>query len=380
MNGFQQEGIGWSDMTIHKGKRWSAASAYLRPALRRNNLSTETRAFTRKIIFDKNRAIGVEYEQNGIIKKVLANKEVILSGGSINSPQLLMLSGIGNADDLRKMDIQVIQHLPGVGENLQDHLDLRVQYELKHPLSLYKFQWKFPHNMIRIGLQWFLLKTGDAATAHFEAGGFIRSKPGVQHPDIQFHFVPVGVDDHGREMINRHACQVHVGTMRPSSRGQIKLKSKDHKVHPKILANYLTTQEDIEDMRACVRLSREIFQQKAFEPFIGTEINPGVNVKSDADIDAYVRRTADTEYHPCCTCKMGAIHDKMAVVDSDTKVIGLEGLRVVDASIMPSMVSGNLNGPTIMIAEKASDIILGNKPLPKSDAPVYRPKNLETQR
>ena len=380
MNGFQQEGIGWSDMTIHKGKRWSAASAYLRPALKRNNLSTETSALTRKILFDKNRAIGVEYEQNGTIKKVLANKEVILSGGSINSPQLLMLSGIGNADDLRKMDIQVVQHLPGVGENLQDHLDLRVQYELKHPLSLYKFQWKFPHNMIRIGLQWFILKTGDAATAHFEAGGFIRSKPGVQHSDIQFHFVPVGVDDHGRKMINRHACQVHVGTMRPSSRGQIKLKSKDHKVHPKIIANYLTTQEDIEDMRACVRLSREIFQQKAFEPFIGTEINPGVNVQSDADIDAYVRRTADTEYHPCCTCKMGATHDKMAVVDSDTKVIGLEGLRVVDASIMPAMISGNLNGPTIMIAEKASDIILENKPLPKSDAPVYRPKNLEMQR
>lgn len=380
MNGYQQEGVGWMDMTIHNGKRWSAASAYLRPALKRKNLTAEVKAFTRRILFDNNRAVGVEYEQGGIVKRAMANKEVILSGGSINSPQLLMLSGIGNADDLRKLDIPVVQNLPGVGENLQDHLEVYIQYEITKPLSLYKAQWKFPHNMIRIGLQWFATQTGDAASAHLEAGGFIRSMPGVEYPDIQFHFLPSTVNDHGRKMGDRHACQVHVGTMRPTSRGYLKLKSNNFKDHPKIVANYMTTGEDIEDKRQCVKLAREIFQQKAFEPFLGPEINPGANKQSDAEIDAYVREMGDSAYHPSCTCKMGDANDKMTVVDNQTKVLGIEGLRVVDASIMPAMVSGNLNGPTIMLAEKAADIILGNKPLPKSNAPVYRPKTLETQR
>ncbi|XP_052087822.1 choline dehydrogenase, mitochondrial-like [Mytilus californianus] len=380
MNGYQQEGVGWMDMTIHYGRRWSSASAYLRPALRRENLTTEVEAFTKRILFEKQRAIGIEYEQNGESRKVYVNKEVILSAGAINSPQLLMLSGVGNENELRKLEIPVIQHLPGVGQNLQDHLDVRVQYELRQPISLYKYQWKYPHNMITAGLQWFLTYSGDAATAHFESGGFIRSKPGVTHPDIQFHFVPTGVDDHGRKMLDRHACQIHVGTMRPTSRGYVSLKTKNYKDHPKIVANYLSTQEDIEDMRASVRLSREIFQQKAFEPFVGDEINPGKNVQSDAEIDEYVRRTADTNYHPSCTCKMGQSSDEMAVVDTQTKVFGLDGLRVVDASIMPAMISGNLNGPTIMIAEKASDIIMGHKPLLKSEVPVYRPKTVETQR
>jgi choline dehydrogenase len=378
MNGYQQEGVGWMDMTIHNGKRWSAASAYLRPALKRKNITAEVKAFTRRILFDNNRAVGVEYEQGGIVKKAMANKEVILSGGSINSPQLLMLSGIGNADDLRKLDIPVVQNLPGVGENLQDHLEVYIQYEITKPLSLYKAQWKFPHNMIRIGLQWFATQTGDAASAHLEAGGFIRSMPGVEYPDIQFHFLPSTVNDHGRKMGDRHACQVHVGTMRPTSRGYLKLKSNNFKDHPKIVANYMTTQEDIEDKRRCVKLARELFQQKAFEPFLGPEINPGANKQSDAEIDAYVREMGDSAYHPSCTCKMGDVNDKMTVVDNQTKVVGIEGLRVVDASIMPAMVSGNLNGPTIMLAEKAADIILGNKPLPKSNAPVYRPKTLET--
>ncbi|CAG2256113.1 CHDH [Mytilus edulis] len=380
MNGYQQEGLGWMDMTIHKGLRWSAASAYLRPANKRNNLTAEVKALTNRIIFDNNRAVGVEYEQGGVVKRAMANKEVILSGGAINSPQLLMLSGIGNADDLKKLNIPVVQNLPGVGENLQDHLEVYVQYELTQPLSLYKAQWKFPHNMIRIGLQWFATQKGDGASAHLESGGFIRSRAGVEFPDIQFHFLPSTVNDHGRKMGDRHACQVHVGTLRPTSRGHIKLKSNNPRDHPKLVANYMSTQDDIEDMRNSVRLAREIFQQKAFQPYVGPELNPGSKVQSDAEIDEYVRRMGDSAYHPSCTCKMGSPSDTMTVVDPETKVLGIEGLRVVDASIMPAMVSGNLNGPTIMVAEKAADIILGNKPLPKSNAPVYRPKTLETQR
>lgn len=366
MNGYQQEGVGWMDMTIYKGKRWSAASAYLRPALSRANLNTETGAMVARILFDKNKAIGVEYFQNGQIKQTYVNKEVILCGGAINSPQLLMLSGIGNADDLKSLDIQPINHLPGVGENLQDHLDLRVVHELKQPISLYKYQWKFPHHMIKAGVQWFLTSSGDAATAHFEAGGFIRSRPDRIHPDIQFHFVPTGVNDHGRKPVGVHACQAHVGTLRATSKGYIKLKSKDFRAHPKIVPNYLSTQEDRDDLRACVKLTRDIFRQKAFEPYIGREIDPGNHVQSDAEIDAFVRRTADTEYHPCGTCKMGSPSGRMTVVDPETKVIGVEGLRVVDASIMPSIISGNLNAPTIMIAEKAADIILQKPALQKA--------------
>lgn len=380
MNGYQQEGVGWMDMTIHKGKRWSAASAYLRPALKRQNLKTEVKVLVSKILFDKNKAIGLEYEQNGQKKQVFANKEVILSGGSINSPQLLMLSGIGNADDLKKLGIPVVQHLPGVGENLQDHLEVYVQQACTQPITLYTAQWKFPHNMIKIGLQWFTTFTGDGATAHLESGGFIRSRPGVEHPDIQYHFLPSTVYDHGRVNGDQHAYQVHVGTMRPTSRGYLKLKSNNPRDHPKIVANYLSTERDIIDMRVCIRLSREIFAQKAFDPFRGKEIAPGSEIQSDAEIDEFIRAKSDSAYHPSCTCKMGSESDPMTVVNSKTQVIGIENLRVVDASIMPSMVSGNLNGPTIMLAEKSADIILENKPLPKSTAPVWRPKTLETQR
>ncbi|XP_046329576.2 uncharacterized protein LOC124113340 [Haliotis rufescens] len=380
LNGFQQEGVGLMDMTIHKGKRWSAASAYLRPALYRDNLYTETGALTTKIVFDNNRAVGLEYKQGGVMKEVRADKEVILSGGAINSPQLLMMSGIGNADDLRKLDIPVVANLPGVGENLQDHLEVYVQQECTKKITLYSAQWKFPHNMIRIGLQWFTTNTGDGATAHLEAGGFIRTRPGIDHPDIQYHFLPSTVNDHGRKTGPCHAYQAHVGTLRPTSRGFIKLKSRDPAQHPRIVANYLSTHEDIVDMRNSVKLTREIFAQKAFDEFRGLEIAPGYNITSDKDIDELNRNMADSAYHPSCTCKMGSPSDPMAVVDPSAKVIGVDGLRVVDASIMPSVVSGNLNGPTIMISEKCADIILGQKPLPKSTAPVYRPKTLESQR
>ena len=380
MNGYQQEGFGWMDMTIHKGKRWNSSTGYLRPVLYRPNLSVISKALTTRILFDKNRAIGLEYIHGGLTKEVHAEREIILSGGAINSPQLLMLSGVGNARDLRDLDIPVVKDLPGVGENLQDHLEVYVQQTCTKPITLYSAQWKFPHNMVRIGLEWFLKQTGDGATAHLESGGFIRSRPGVEHPDIQYHFLPSTVNDHGRKVGPCHAYQVHVGPMRPTSRGFLKLRSRNPNEHPKIVANYLSTEQDIVDIRESIKLTREIFAQRAFDEFRGPELAPGPNVTSDKDIDKFNRNMADSAYHPSCTCKMGSQDDPMAVVDPQTKVIGLEGLRVVDASIMPSVVSGNLNGPTIMVAEKSADIILGNPPLPKSEAPVWKPKSLDTQR
>ncbi|CDQ69798.1 choline dehydrogenase, mitochondrial [Oncorhynchus mykiss] len=378
MNGFQQEGLGWMDMTIYEGKRWSTASAYLRPVLTRANLRTEVQCLTTRILFDGRRAVGVEYTQNGEKKQVFAEKEVILSGGAINSPQLLMLSGVGNADDLKQLDIPVVQHLPGVGSNLQDHLELYVQQQCSQPITLYKAQK--PFHMVKIGLEWLLQYTGYGATAHLESGGFIRSRGGVAHPDIQFHFLPSQVIDHGRVASKIEAYQVHVGPMRSTSIGWLKLKSASPLDHPIIQPNYLSTDTDVWEFRECVKLSREIFAQKAFDPFRGPEVQPGPECQSDAEIDAFVRDKADSAYHPSCTCKMGSPSDPMAVVDPETRVLGLEGLRVVDASIMPSVVSGNLNAPTIMIAEKAADIIRGRPALSDPGVPVYQPGSLETQR
>ncbi|CAI5767274.1 choline dehydrogenase, mitochondrial [Podarcis lilfordi] len=363
MNGFQQEGFGWMDMTIHKGQRWSTASAYLRPALPRPNLSAEDSTLVIKILFEGTKAIGIEYVKNGEKKKVFASKEVILSGGAINSPQLLMLSGVGNADDLKKLGIPVVCNLSGVGQNLQDHLEVYVQQKCTQPITLYKAQK--PLQMVKIGLEWFWKCTGDGATAHLESGGFIRSRPGVSHPDIQFHFLP---------------SQVHVGPMRSTSVGWLKLKSTDPREHPVLEPNYLSTEIDVWEFRQCVKLAREIFAQEAFEKFRGPEIQPGSHVQSDGEIDAFIRQKADSAYHPSCTCKMGQSSDPTAVVDPQTKVIGTENLRVVDASIMPSIVSGNLNAPTIMVAEKAADIIKGLPSLQEKNVPVYKPKTLETQR
>lgn len=378
MNGFQQEGLGWMDMTIHKGKRWSTASAYLRPVLSRPNLKTDVRCLTTRILFDGTRAVGVEYQQNGETKRVYAEKEVILSGGAINSPQLLMLSGIGDADELKELGIPLVQHLPGVGKNLQDHLELYVQQQCTQPITLYKAQK--PFLMLKIGIEWMLQQTGYGATAHLESGGFIRSRPEVTHPDIQFHFLPSQVVDHGRVASKIEAYQVHVGPMRSTSIGWMKLKSRNPLDHPILQPNYLTTDIDIWEFRQSVKLSREIFAQKAFEPFRGPEVQPGPEVATDAQIDAFVRQKADSAYHPSCTCKMGAVTDRMAVTDPQTRVYGMDGLRVVDASIMPSVVSGNLNAPTIMMAEKAADIIKGLPSLSDPGVPVYQPPTLETQR
>ncbi|AZZ90301.1 choline dehydrogenase [Hahella sp. KA22] len=370
MNGYQQEGVGVMDMTIKHGKRWSAAQAYLRPALSRPNLTAETGAMVTRLLFDKGRCIGVEYEQNGVLIKVKAEREVILSGGAINSPQTLMLSGIGDETQLKSLGIPVVAHVPGVGQNLQDHLEFYVQQACSQPLTLYTYT-KQPRKTLE-GVKWFLNHdSGACRTAHLEAGGFIRTEAGVKHPDIQYHFLPSQVIDHGRQDPQLHAYQAHVGPMRPTSTGYLKILSRDPRKHPLLEPNYLATERDRWEMRQCVKLTREIFEQQAFDPFRGEELRPGPAVKSDAEIDEFIRQRADSAYHPSCTCKMGADDDPMAVVNSEAKVRGVEGLRVVDASIMPSIVSGNLNAPTIMMAEKCADHILGVSMLPPSDAPVW---------
>ncbi len=366
LNAGQQEGFGKMDMTIYKGRRWSTAMAYLRPAMKRSNLTVETRALAGRILFEGRRAVGVEYSHRGQIKRVRAEREVILAGGAINSPQLLMLSGVGPAEHLKEIGISVVHDLPGVGQNLQDHIEMYVQYESTRPITLYStFN---PVNMALVGIEWLLFRRGLGASAHLEAGAFIRTSEEVEHPNIQYHFLPSQVIDHGRVRPDRHAFQAHVGPMRPTSVGWIRLKSTDPRLHPSIQPNYLATELDRAEMREAVTLTREIFAQAPFDPYRGVELQPGPEVRSDTEIDAWVRRKADSAYHPSCTCKMGG--DAMAVVDPECRVRGLEGLRVVDASIMPSIVSGNLNAPTIMIAEKASDIIRGRPPLLAEVVPV----------
>ena len=379
MNGFQQEGFGHMDMTIYNGTRWSAAAAYLHQALARPNLTTENKALVSKILFQGNKAVGIEYCSNGKVKNVLAEKEVILSGGAINSPQLLMLSGIGNGDELNKLGIDVQNHLPGVGLNLQDHLDVYVQYKCKQPVTLHKYSTNYPWNRIPAGIQWFLFKKGVCSSTHLETGGFIRSRPGIPHPNIQYHFLPSLVLDHGRVMGNCHAYQAHVSPMRQLSSGSVKLNSQDPKDHPLIDFNYLSHEDDKQEMREIIRLTREVMHQKAFDEFRGEELQPGKEIQSDKQIDAWIREKSDTAYHPSCTCKMGKDTDPMAVVNPRLQVRGVDNLRVVDASVMPFITSGNLNAPTIMLAEKAADIILGKPPLPKSSAPFYQP-DLATQR
>ncbi|XP_063968704.1 choline dehydrogenase, mitochondrial-like [Lytechinus pictus] len=382
MNGYQQEGFGYMDRTIHRGKRWNTSNAYLwlGDVRKRNNLSIRSRSQCDRVLFEGTKAIGIEYMCNKKKKVSRASQEVILCGGTVNSPQLLMLSGVGNADELKELGIPVVAHLPGVGRNLQDHLQLYVQYTCIKPVTLYKAQWKYPVNMAAIGLEWFMFNTGLAATNHVDAGAFIRSRAGVKHPDIHMHFVPTMTHKHGQIPGHCHGFQVHVNTLRPTSRGSIKLKSRDPKEHPLIDPNYLATESDREDQRESIKLVREIIGQRPLDEFRGDEVTPGSSAQTDSEIDAVLREKAESIYHPTSTCKMGSEDDPMAVVDSNTRVLGLENLRVVDASIMPSITSANTNGPTIMIAEKAADIILGNKPLERINLPVWRPASLETQR
>lgn len=370
MNGFQQAGFGPMDMTIHKGKRWNTASAYLKPALGRTNLVVFTETSTRKLDIENNRVVGVECHSAGRnVANIRAAKEVILASGAINSPQLLMLSGIGNGDDLKELGIPVLLHLPGVGYNLQDHLEVYVQYECTQPITLYTAQKLW--NMIPIGVRWFAFQTGLASSSHLEAGGFTSTRDDIPHPDVQFHFLPSLVIDHGRIPPDKEGFQAHVGTMRAFSRGYMKLNPNNPYHDPIIQPNYFEHPQDIIDLREAVKIARKVFAQKALEPFRGAEIAPGADVTSDSAIDEFLRAKADTEYHPCGTCKMGSENDPMAVVNPSGVVFGMEGLRVIDSSIMPSIVSGNLNAPTIMMAEKLSDVVLGKQSLPKSNAPVY---------
>ena len=366
MNGYKQEGFGLMDTTIFKGKRQSTSHTYLHPVSDRKNLSIKTNLNVKKIIIENGKAKGVECVSNNNIINYYADGEVLLCAGSINSPQILMLSGIGPQDHLAEMDVEVKQALEGVGQNLQDHLETYVQYECKKPVTL--FNEYNPIKMALTGIEWFLFKTGTAAYSNLETGGFIRSNELVDYPNIQYHFFPSLVLDHGRTNPDRHAFQAHVGPMRPTSRGEIKLISTDPSAAPSIRFNYMQTEHDLMEMREGIRLAREIFQQQAFDEYRGEEINPG-KLDTDSELNEFIRNRGDTAYHPCGTCKMGK--DTTSVVDEQLQVYGVEKLRVVDASIMPKIITGNLNASTVMIAEKAADYILG-KSIAANNVGFYR--------
>jgi choline dehydrogenase len=360
VNGYQQEGFNAFDRNVHNGRRLSASRAYLHPVLDRPNLQVETHAFVTKILFEGKRAIGVEVLRKGGQAQKVFGEEIILSGGSINSPQLLQLSGVGNAVELETLGIQVVHDLPGVGENLQDHLEVYVQYACKQPVSVYPaLKW---YNKPWVGLQWLLFKKGPAATNHFEGGGFVRSNEDVDYPNLMFHFLPVAIRYDGTSPSGGHGYQVHVGPMYSDARGSVKIKSPDPTDHPAIRLNYLSTDQDRREWVEAVHCARNILNQPAFDPYNGGEVSPGSSVESDKEILDWVGTDGETAYHPSCTCKMGK--DETAVVDPDTmKVHGLEGLRIVDSSVMPYLTNANNYAPTMMLAEKAADLILENEPL-----------------
>jgi choline dehydrogenase len=364
-NGHQQEGFGAMEMTVHNGLRWSAASAYLKPAMKRGNVKLVTRAYVNRVMLEGKRAVGVEYEVGGETLVAKARREVVIAASSINSPKILQLSGIGAPDVLQAAGIPVRHALAGVGENLHDHLEIYFQVASKEPITLYSKLNLFSKGLI--GLEWLLLKTGLGSTNHFESCGFIRSKAGIEYPDIEYHFLPAAMRYDGKLAFNAHGFQVHVGPMRTKSRGHVRIRSNDAKAPPKILFNYMSHPDDWEEFRACVRLTRELFQQPSMQKYVGREIQPGSAAVTDEQIDGFIRQHAESAYHPCGTCKMGSADDPTAVVDETCKVIGLDGLRVADSSIMPQVTNGNLNAPTLMIGEKASDHILGREPLPPSN-------------
>jgi choline dehydrogenase len=359
-NGSQQEGFGPYQLTIHEGQRCSAAKGYLTPILGRKNLTIESHAHVSRILFDGKRVSGVEFIQKRQPVRVMVTREAILSGGAVNSPQTLLLSGIGDAALLKRFDIPLVSDLKGVGRNLQDHLDASIQYESSQPITLYS--QSNPLNAMRTGLNYMLFKKGLATGQGLESGAFLKSRPDLENPDLQFHFIAALMTDHTRKRADRHGFMAHVCQLRPQSRGFISIKSNDPLVAPVIQPNYLEAEEDRRALREGTKIAREIFSQVAYDPYRGPELMPGAHVRTDEQIDAWVRRTAETIYHPVGSAKMGK--DSESVVDSQLRVYGVEGLRVVDASIMPTLVSGNTNAPTIMIAEKASDMILGRAALP----------------
>jgi len=373
-NGRQQEGFGPMHMTVKNGVRWSTANAYLKPALNRPNLKVITGALTQRIILEGKKAVGVEFVQGGETHVIKNRREVILSAGPIASPHLLQLSGIGPGEILKQAGIELLHDLPGVGENLQDHLEFYFQFRCKQAITLNgKLDlW----NKFLIGSRWFFTKKGLGATNHFESCAFIRSKAGIEWPDIQYHFLPAAMRYDGNAAFDGHGFQVHVGHNKPSSRGTVRAKSNKVTDKPEIRFNYLQHQDDIEGFRACVRLTREIIDQKAMDPYRDSEIQPGETVQSDDDIDAFVRSAVESAYHPSCACRMG--EDDMAVVDSQTRVRGIESLRLVDSSIFPTIPNGNLNSPTIMLAERAADIIKGKGMLAASDAVIGMGEDWQT--
>ena len=377
-NGEQQEGFGPMEMTIWKGQRWSAANAYLKPALKRPN-TTLLRGLARRVLFEGRRAVAVEYQRGGRVETVRARREIVIAASAINSPKLLKLSGIGPAGELREHGIDILADRPGVGENLQDHLELYVQQECLQPITLYKHL-----NLISkafIGAQWLFFRSGHGATNHFESAAFVRSKAGVRYPDIQYHFLPVAIRYDGKAPAKSHGFQAHVGPMRSPSRGHVRLRSGDPGDQPIIRFNYMSSEQDWADFRNCIRLTREIFGQQAFKPFAGREIAPGDDIRDDDALDDFIRGAVESAYHPCGTCRMGSAGDAMAVVDPECRVIGVEGLRVADSSIFPRITNGNLNAPSIMVGEKAADHILGREPLaPSNRRPWINPDWQTSQR
>jgi choline dehydrogenase len=374
-NGHQQEGFGPFEMTVWNSKRWSAAKAYLKPALRRTNC-TLLRAFARRVTVTDGRATGVEIERGGAVETIQARAEVILAASSINTPKLLLLSGIGPAKHLAEHGIDVVAARAGVGQNLQDHLEVYVQAKASKPVSLYSY-WNLPGKAY-VGARWLLNGSGPGASNQFESCAFIRSAAGVDYPDIQYHFLPIAVRYDGQTAAEGHGFQAHVGPMRSPSRGEITLRSAEPKDPPRIVFNYMSHDKDWQDFRKCIRLTREIFAQSAFAPFYGGEIQPGAALQSDAELDGFIRDHAESAYHPCGTARMGRRDDPNAVVDPDGRVIGVDGLRVADSSVFPQITNGNLNAPSILVGEKLADAVLGKPPLAASnDTPWINP-NWET--
>ena len=366
-NGQQQEGFSDMEMTVRNGVRWSTANAYLKPALRTGRVKLLTSAMARRVLLDGKRATGVEYEVGGEVFTATARREVIVSASTINTPAILQRSGIGPAAVLQTAGIPIVHQLAGVGENLHDHLEVYFQHRCLAPVSLNRELGLVSKGMI--GLQWLLFGTGLGATNHFESCAFIRSRAGIEYPDIQYHFLPAAMRYDGKAAISGDGFQVHVGPMRTKSRGFVRIRNNDAKSHPKILFNYMSHEDDWQEFRACIRHTREIMKQAAMVPYAGDEIQPGAAAISDAQIDDFIREHCESAYHPCGTSKMGSVMDKLAVVDPECRVIGMQNLRVVDSSIMPQVTNGNLNAPTILIGEKASDHILGK--------PMLAPENLE---
>jgi choline dehydrogenase len=371
-NGEKQEGFGPMEQTVWKGRRWSAANAYLRPALKRPNCDL-VKGLASRVVMEEGRAVGVELVRGGKKEVIRARREVILAASSINSPKLLMLSGIGSASHLAEHGIDVIADRPGVGANLQDHLELYIQQASLQPITLYKHWNLFSKGLI--GAQWLFTKTGLGASNQFESAAFIRSNPGVEYPDIQYHFLPIAVRYDGQAAAEGHGFQAHVGPMRSPSRGAVTLRSNKAEDAPVIRFNYMSHEKDWEDFRKCIRLTREIFGQDAFKPYAGKEIQPGASVQTDEELNAFIAEHAESAYHPCGTCRMGRADDKNAVVDPEGRVIGVDGLRVADSSIFPQITNGNLNAPSIMVGEKMSDHLLGKDALPKAnDRPWIHPQ------